>query len=49
MDCVFLLQVGDIRVSFEYAGLSGQSTLGSPEVVSYYNRIRSHTAQFVYI
>ena len=32
--CVFLLQIGDIRVSFEYAGLSGQSTLGSPEVVS---------------
>ena len=32
--CVLLLQIGDIRVSFEYAGLSGQSTLGSPEVVS---------------
>jgi hypothetical protein len=34
LTCVFLLQIGDIKVSFEYAGLSGQSTLGSPEVVS---------------
>lgn len=27
-------QVGDLRVTFEYAGLSGQSVLGNPDIVS---------------
>lgn len=32
--CVIKFQIGDVRVRFEYAGLSGESQLGSPAVVS---------------
>lgn len=32
--CVIKFQIGDVRVKFEYAGLSGESPLGSPAVVS---------------
>lgn len=34
MMMMLMLQAGDIRVSYTYAGLSGESVLGKPEVVS---------------
>lgn len=34
MMMMMMLQAGDIRVSYAYAGLSGESVLGKPEVVS---------------
>lgn len=34
MMLMLMLQAGDIRVSYAYAGLSGESVLGKPEVVS---------------
>lgn len=34
MMMIIMLQAGDIRVSYAYAGLSGESVLGKPEVVS---------------
>lgn len=34
MMMIIMLQAGDIRVSYTYAGLSGESVLGKPEVVS---------------
>lgn len=34
MMMMLMLQAGDIRVSYAYAGLSGESVLGKPEVVS---------------
>lgn len=34
MIMMLMLQAGDIRVSYAYAGLSGESVLGKPEVVS---------------
>lgn len=34
MMMMMMFQAGDIRVSYTYAGLSGESVLGKPEVVS---------------